>query len=58
VVRPTAPKKPAHRDMTVFGHYIKLPEKNGVVSLSRVEISNDVREILGEELLSTDVRTT
>jgi hypothetical protein len=44
--------------MTVFGHYIKLPEKNGVVSLSRVEISNDVREILGEELLPTDVRTT
>ena len=58
MVRPPAPKKPAHRDMTVFGHYIKLPEKNGVVSLSRVEISNDVREILGEELLSTDVRTT
>ena len=58
MVRPPAPKKPAHRDMTVFGHYIKLPEKNGVVSLSRVEISNDVREILGEELLPTDVRTT
>lgn len=58
VVRQPAPKKPAHRDMSVFGHNIKLPEKNGVVSLSRVEISNDVREILGEELLPTDVRNT
>jgi len=35
---------------------MKLPEKNGVVSLSRIEISNDVREILGEDLLPTDVR--
>ena len=56
VTRPPAPKKPSHRDLSIFGHFMKLPEKNGVVSLSRIEISNDVREILGEDLLPTDVR--